>query len=271
LAQLHEVIATNCGRRTRSGVMLHPLRALCHRQRASSRVAAAPGERKSAVQQAMSRPIFDVEQQLADAGVAARLEAETRNQVAKKAAEKLKHEAAKAAHTDAWDTAIADAIGAAEIADEIKVPAVPRIVADDVTPEAAASLLAEHAGRLAIMSAEGGIFDIIAGRYSRLPNMDLWLKGHSGDPVKVERKGREPEYVRRPALTLGLMIQLGAVHDRRQPRVPRPGAAGPLPLRLPGVEGRSAHDCPRLTEPGDRGRLQRQDRGPGVGYGWMGR
>jgi hypothetical protein len=93
-------------------------------------------------------------------------------------------------------------------------------VADDITPEAAASLLAEQGGRLAIISAEGGIFDIIAGRYSgNVPNMDLWLKGHSGDPLKVDRKGRAPEYVRRPALTLGLMIQpevLSAIAANRQ-------------------------------------------------------
>jgi uncharacterized protein DUF3987 len=174
---------------------------------------AAPGERKSAVQLAMVRPLLDTEQQLADAGIAARLEAETRKQIAEKAAEKLKHEAAKAANSDNWDAAMADALGAAQIAESIEVPAVPRLVADDVTPEAAASLLAEQGGRLAIISAEGGIFDIIAGRYSsNVPNMDLWLKGHSGDPMKVDRKGRPPEYVRRPALTLGLMIQPEVLH-----------------------------------------------------------
>src|SRR5581483_10312381 len=92
-------------------------------------------------------------------------------------------------------------------ADSIEVPPIPRLVADDITPEAAATLLAEQKGRLAIISAEGGIFDIIAGRYSKLPNMDLWLKGHSGDSLKVDRKGRPPEYIPRPALTLGLMVQ----------------------------------------------------------------
>jgi replicative DNA helicase len=60
---------------------------------------------------------------------------------------------------------------------------------------------------LAIISAEGGPFDIIAGRYSKLPNFDMWLKGHAGDPLKVDRKGRPSEYIPRPALTLGLMIQ----------------------------------------------------------------
>jgi hypothetical protein len=168
---------------------------------------AAPGERKSAVQQAMVRPIFDTEAQLVAKGAGERLEAATRKQVAVKAAELERNSAARAAE-GRQDKAMADAIGAAKFADDIHVPPIPRLVADDITPEAAASLLAEQSGRLAIISAEGGIFDIIAGRYSRsIPNMDLWLKGHSGDPLKVDRKGRPPEYVRRPALTLGLMIQ----------------------------------------------------------------
>lgn len=180
---------------------------------------AAPGERKSAVQQAMVKPIFDVEAQLAEKGASAMMEAETRKQVAIKNAEMLRNIAAKADKANR-DAAMADAIGAAAIAEAIAVPPIPRIVADDVTPEAAASLLAEQGGRLAIISAEGGIFDIIAGRYSRsAPNMDLWLKGHSGDPMKVDRKGRPPEYVRQPALTLGLMIQpavLAAIAANRE-------------------------------------------------------
>ena len=52
------------------------------------------------------------------------------------------------------------------------------------------------------------MFDIIAGRYSgNIPNMDVWFKGHSGDMIRVDRKGRAPEYIRKPAMTLGLMIQ----------------------------------------------------------------
>jgi hypothetical protein len=181
---------------------------------------AAPGERKSAVQAALSRPLLEVEQEMAQSGLAAQIEAATRKQVAERAAERSKQEAARQANTEGWDKAMADAIGAAAIAEEITVPAVPRVLADDITPEAAATLLAEQQGRLAIISAEGGIFDIIAGRYNgNVPNMDLWLKGHSGDPLKVDRKGRPPEYIRRPALTLGLMIQpvvLNTIAGNRQ-------------------------------------------------------
>ncbi|QDQ98107.1 YfjI family protein [Tomitella fengzijianii] len=167
---------------------------------------AGPGERKSSVQHSMIAPLLDVEAQLAELGMAARMEAETLKSIAVAEAEKARKIAANA--TDNKSALQADAVGAAQTAESMTVPAVPRLVADDVTPEAAASLLAEQGGRLAIISAEGGIFDIIAGRYSKsIPNLDLWLKGHAGDPLKVDRKGREPEYVRHPALTLGLMIQ----------------------------------------------------------------
>jgi replicative DNA helicase len=164
------------------------------------------GERKSAVQQAMVRPILDAESALRDSGLAARLAAETQKQVATATADRLRREAAGAT---AGQGEMDEAIRAAQMAEAIEVPPVPRLVADDVTPEAAASLLAEQGGRLAIISAEGGIFDIIAGRYSqsKAPNMDLWLKGHSGDPLRVDRKGRPPEHIPRPALTLSLMIQ----------------------------------------------------------------
>jgi len=167
---------------------------------------ARPGERKSAVQAAMVTPLLDAEQELAEAGAAQRIEAETA-QMAVKASDRART-VAGAADPDKRDAALADAIGAAAMVEAITVPPIPRIVADDVTPEAAGSLLAEQGGRLAIISAEGGIFDIIAGRYSsNVPNLDVFLKGHAGDPLKVDRRGRPPEYVRRPAVTVGVMIQ----------------------------------------------------------------
>ena len=168
---------------------------------------AEPGERKSAVQQAMTGPLIDAERELIKAGEASRREAEISKSVANMAAEKARREAASADAKDRPDK-LTEAIHAAALSDSIEVPPVPRLLADDVTPEKLASLLAEHGGRLAIISAEGGIFDIIAGRYSgNVPNLDVWLKGHSGDQIRVDRQGRPPEYIRRPALTVGLMMQ----------------------------------------------------------------
>ena len=107
----------------------------------------------------------------------------------------------------------------------------PRLVADDITVEAAASLLAEQGGRLAVLSPEGGIFATLAGRYSGTPNLEVFLKGHSGDLLRVDRKGRPPEHVTAPALTLGLAVQPEMLTDhRRHARLPRPRPARPHPL-----------------------------------------
>ncbi len=59
------------------------------------------------------------------------------------------------------------------------------------------------------MSAEGGLFEIMAGRYAKdaAPNLDVFLKGHAGDTIRVDRVGRAPEFVPAPALTLALTVQ----------------------------------------------------------------
>jgi hypothetical protein len=170
---------------------------------------AAPGERKSAVQQAITRPLLGVEKRLTETTMPAQLEALARKQIAQKEAERACNDAARIKGDDAAKLeAENSAIEAAKDVAAIEVPEIPRIFADDATPESVASLLAAQKGRLAILSAEGGVFDIIAGRYNgNVPNLDVWLKGHSGDPIRIDRKGRLPEYIPRPALTLGLMIQ----------------------------------------------------------------
>lgn len=168
---------------------------------------ARPGERKSAVHAAMSAPLLDVEEALVEEGKGSRMEIETQQEIANRASERARQKAGNAEGTERHKLT-AEAVAAEQMAQTFKVPPVPRIVADDVTPEAAASLLAEQGGRLAILSAEGGVFEIIAGRYSgNIPNLDVFLKGHAGDPLRIDRRGRDPEYVRRPALAVGVMIQ----------------------------------------------------------------
>jgi replicative DNA helicase len=50
---------------------------------------------------------------------------------------------------------------------------------------------------------------LLAGRYNQTagPNLGVYLKGHAGDLLKVDRRGRPPEYVQRPCLTIGLTVQ----------------------------------------------------------------
>ena len=64
-----------------------------------------------------------------------------------------------------------------------------------------------------MLSAEGGIFTAIAGRYNATPNLEVFLKGHAGDLLRVDRKGRVAEHVPHPALTLGLAVQPEVLRD----------------------------------------------------------
>lgn len=89
----------------------------------------------------------------------------------------------------------------------ITVPPIPRLIADDATPEALTTLLAEQGGRLAVMSPEAGVFDMIAGKYSKDPNLDVYLMGWSGDRIVVDRVGRGPLSIERPLLTVGVTVQ----------------------------------------------------------------
>jgi hypothetical protein len=61
------------------------------------------------------------------------------------------------------------------------------------------------------MSPEGDVFDLMAGRYSGTgtPNLGVYLKGHAGDDIRVNRvnRDRQVQYVRKPALTIGLAVQ----------------------------------------------------------------
>lgn len=84
---------------------------------------------------------------------------------------------------------------------------VPRLTADDATPEALTQLLSEQGGRIAILSTEGGLFDLMTGRYSDKANLDVYLKAWSGDTITVDRIGRGPSKVTKPALTIGLTVQ----------------------------------------------------------------
>jgi len=167
----------------------------------------APGSRKSAVIAAVTRPLFTAEQALVDRHGPAARESLTLREIAEKQAKEAQSRAARATPEN-QDAANAEAIAAAETAATVTVPPVPRILADDITPEAVSGLLCDQGGRIAVVSAEGGVFDVMAGRYSNgLPNLDVWLKGHAGDPIRVDRRGRPPERVDAPAVTLLLTVQ----------------------------------------------------------------
>ena len=71
----------------------------------------------------------------------------------------------------------------------------PRRLTSDVTPERLAGLMAENGGRIALVSAEGGPFKIMAGQYSSNGGpaiLDTYLKSWRGKQSKLtgRRVGR---------------------------------------------------------------------------------
>jgi hypothetical protein len=169
-----------------------------------------PGSRKSAVFRAMSAPSLDAERALQDAARSQISEAGVTAEIAQEQARRAVAEAAKKLPGAGADAAKANATAVKMQAEAVTVPAWPRLVADDATPEALASLLCDQGGRIAVLSAEGDLFDIMSGRYGgdgQVPNLGVFLKGHAGDLLLVDRKGRAPERIEQPALTIVVTIQ----------------------------------------------------------------
>ena len=81
------------------------------------------------------------------------------------------------------------------------------LVMDDTTPEALVEAMKQNEEKMGILSAEGGLFGVMAGRYSNDVNIDIFLKGYSGEYLRLSRIGREGTELQNPYLTIGLAVQ----------------------------------------------------------------
>lgn len=97
------------------------------------------------------------------------------------------------------------------------MPVVPVIYTTDATPEAIADLVNEQGNRLAIISDEGGITEVLSGLYnSGNANIDIILKGIDGGSTRIKRANKD--YRLNPYLTVLLLIQpqiLANMADKR--------------------------------------------------------
>ena len=179
-------------------------------------VVAESGERKTGVFNPAVTPLVDWEKHRISEEFPMHSKEATRRDVAERRAEHLRGKAAKSDDPGERAKLEEAASAASKSAFEIHVPPLPRLLADDVTPEAVTALLADHGGRLAVLSAEGGFFGTLAGRYSNgVPNLDAVNKGHTGEMIRVDRRSRPPEYIDRPAITLGLAVQSDVLRATR--------------------------------------------------------
>lgn len=87
-----------------------------------------------------------------------------------------------------------------------EISSLPKLFANDITPESLGQSLFEQKGRFAIFSDEGGVMEILSGLYSGgNTNADIILKGIDGGHVRTKRKDKE--YDLNPYLTLILAVQ----------------------------------------------------------------
>jgi hypothetical protein len=168
---------------------------------------ARPAERKSSVFASMTRPIRDWERGEADRLAPVIADEQIERGILEKRVEHLRTKASKIDDPDERLDILDRAQRAQRELTERPATVLPRVIFDDVTMEELASQLAAQGGRGAILSSEGGIFDLAAGLYGDgRVNLDLLLKGHDAEPKRINRRGRD-EHIERACLTLGLTVQ----------------------------------------------------------------
>lgn len=175
-------------------------------------LALPPGNRKSSVFKALQEPITHYEKEERKRLSMVVSEQKAKLKAKQKRLEHLEKEYAK----NGDQTTLNEIYALTNEIEEQKILSLPRFISEDVTPEKLADLMAENNEKMALLSAEGGgIFSIMAGRYASdgKANLEIFLKGFSGDYCAVDRIGREAKILNEPALTIGLFIQPHVVQD----------------------------------------------------------
>ena len=203
------------------------------------------GNRKSAVFADARRPLVRWERERARGDREALGRHETRQRLAQREYEQALKRAENGTSTDAL---LAEA--ARLDLDQLRPPRQTQVIYDDITIEKLGSVLAEQDGAVAILSAEGGFFTNLAGRYSGVPAFDVYLAAHAGDEIRTNRQGRPAEYVARPALTLCVAAQPALAGELG--RIGGFAAKGGLARLLPSLPdsplGRRAVAAPAVPE-----------------------
>ena len=173
--------------------------------------ASPSGTRKSAVLSAMQAPLIYWEKLLRDRMRSEIARVNAARMVAKKRIERLQQDAAKAKDQQERESLTKEIEREeTDMPDELRAP---RLFTGDTTPERLQALLVEHGERMAVLSDEAGIFQIMAGLYNGgAANLDVFLQGHAGSSMRVDRAGRSA-HVDQPALSFALLLQPGVLAD----------------------------------------------------------
>lgn len=171
-----------------------------------------PASRKTSVVTAMTAPLLKWEKEASALATEQIIERETNDSVSRKILESLEREAAKESN-EHTRSGIQNQIN--EIKQKLLAPqpVSPRIWTGDTTPEQLQNMLMDQGERMAVLSDEGGIFEVMTGLYTDgRANMDVFLQSHAGRSVRVDRGARNVT-LEAPALTFGLAIQPAIVSE----------------------------------------------------------
>lgn len=175
-------------------------------------VALDPASRKSAVINEMGAPINFWENEQFEALKEKASQVRHEREMIMKSIESIKSSVCKADTTEEARKEALKEIKRLEksMPEEIIIP---HLWTDDVTMERLQNLMVENGERVAIVSDEGGVLEVIAGLYSGgKSNINIILQSHAGSPVRVQRQGRSVK-MDKPALTIGLAVQPKIITD----------------------------------------------------------
>jgi len=179
-------------------------------------VVLGPGNRKTAVHKALTQVIVDIEKREGD-----RLRREISRVAAERDVITKRMDTLKMAAGKEDDAKVREQLQnqIAELRDGMPDELfAPRIFTGDITAERLQQLLVEQGERIAVLSDEGGIFNIMGGAYSGgMGSLDVFLQGHAGSAMRVDRAGRLA-HLDRPCLTIGLALQPGILQDTGKAR-----------------------------------------------------
>ncbi len=159
---------------------------------------AEPGERKSGVFKAMTEPLFRLQREENKRRKPLITEYRTRKQYLENQIETAVKQRKEQSVIMNLQTEL----------DDLRPVSAVNLNVNDATGEAIINELQQNDEKIAVLSDEGGIFDILSGIYSKgNVNIDLFLKGYDGSHYHCTRVGRGSVDLDHPLVTLGLMTQ----------------------------------------------------------------
>ena len=166
-------------------------------------IACPPSTGKSPAKAAMFKPLEDLEQERIHQARKNLLIHESERKILEKQKQELEAKAAK----DTASSFVELHTVISNIAD-LQTPANGRMLVDDCTPEALGQIMANAGGSIAIVTAEGGIFEQMIGVYNdNGSNLNVYLESWGGGKYTIDRITRDPLIIPNANLVIVATIQ----------------------------------------------------------------